>query len=1423
MNQSLQLFHANLPAARSRVAFYVLQVAVVSVLASSLAAQIDDDEFRPGLIAEYSNAAGQRCVRVDRAISFDWGRRPPDARLGAGPFSARWTGYLMSQLPGEYRLYVYAAGKVSIRLGGKPLLDAASEKPGWLEARPIEIPFDWHELEITYQSQAAGSQLALFWSGPQFQLEPVDARLFHDTDKTPGDEFQRGGMLVQALRCAACHEIPGQLPAAKAPALDRLAGNLSRAWLVDWLSGKPAAEASAEAMLTRRMPHFDLTPHEAEAVAEFLFSSSAKASSKRPKPAVGNVAEGEHLLLTTGCLACHKMGELGESGLFGGGELSQIAEKRPVDFFARWLSDPAKINRNHRMPVFELSSKERGHLAAFLTTLRSDNNKNSQVDPAGLSDELADEGKRLVAQYRCLKCHDAGKQAMQSAPLKLPTKARSLSDTSDFAAACLLAPEKQLQRPGYRLSPTDRKAVEQYIQSVSKVQRPAEPEADGAYILAERNCLACHARGASLGLAPKLTAVSAKHDDLAPLVPAMTPPALISVGDKLHNGALTDAIRRTKGTYRPWLSVRMPKFDLSDDESAALVQHFIQSDRIPDRPRETVKRPEPAVLDLAGARLVTTDGFGCTSCHQVGGIIPPKAPLNARGPNLSLLEQRIRRTWYDRWVRNPARIVPRMEMPSVQLAVRGVLDERLDDQLAAVWQVLNKPDFEPPEPNPVRVVRRSGIAERGERAAVLTDVLNVGKQTFIKPLLVGLPNRHNVLVDLESNRLAGWWMGDAARQRTKGKTWFWEAAGDPLLGSDKSGFGAALSDIYLTSGDGDRYPQLVGQFPTEFDELWHTGGGVAYRHRLRFADGIQLQVTQSITPRPAQADGKPTGFRRHVEIAGAPSGQTVKLRLAAESALAVDRSGRTANRAAARGIAVRLIEPATRIKTDAASLVVAQDSTGPDQPLVWTIDYTSNLPVDRFPIEIPPIDPPPPQPLQVVPGYEAVRLPLADEFMPTGLAWRPDGTLIVTSLKGRVWLGRDTDGDGLEDRLTPFSDELAAPFGAAAAGNAIDVINKYALLRLIDEDGDGRADRMQTLASGWGHTTDYHDWAVGLPRDAHGNYYLGIPCQQDQRTPASAHLRGSVLRLAPRTTSPDDPRLFEVEPLTGGHRFPIGIALNRHGALFVSDNQGNYNPFNELNHVIKGSRYGFINALERRRPDFKPPLTPPAIDIPHPWTRSVNGICFLDTPPALRQKLGRDLFGPFEGHLIGCEYDTRRLVRLSLERVGDTYQGAAYPFSFEQPAEGEPLLGPLTCAVAPDGDLYVGSLRDSGWGGANNVGALARLRPSDGGLPAGIAEVRAVGDGFLIAFTRPVDAKLAADAQNYSLASYTRVSTPAYGGPDVDRRIEKIAGVEIADDRLSAKLRLTELREGFVYEIRVKNLTAAKLFFPAEAHYTLRR
>ena len=101
----------------------------------------------------------------------------------------------------------------------------------------------------------------------------------------------------------------------------------------------------------------------------------------------------------------------------------------------------------------------------------------------------------------------------------------------------------------------------------------------------------------------------------------------------------------------------------------------------------------------------------------------------------------------------------------------------------------------------------------------------------------------------------------------------------------------------------------------------------------------------------------------------------------------------------------------------------------------------------------------------------------------------------------------------------------------------------------------------------------------------------------------------------------------------------------------------------------------------------------------------------------------------------------------------------------------ETLLRPLVCQIVPNGDIYVGSVHDSDWGAGNNVGELVRLRFT-GKLPAGIAEMRMIEDGFMLDFTQPIDRKRTLDASNYDLVSYHRISSSAYGAANSDYRRE---------------------------------------------------
>jgi mono/diheme cytochrome c family protein len=1458
---------------------------------------------------------GTTITRADEVVAFDWQNAACDPRLPAGDFSAEWRGRLWARGAGSYTLACYVQGEVTIKLAGNTVISGRAEQPRWMTSEPVGLEFDYHPLEISFRRTQAKGQLALFWSGPDFRLEPVPERsLVHEQEKSPSIDFERGRQLAAALRCAACHvDKAGSIT--PAPALDRLSGNVQDGWLVEWLGLHAGVDGNKS---LRRMPDVAMTKQEAEAVAAWLLREPAKteqkkeqkeskatkatkeeakkADSKSGKKAKGeekpkpSAEEGERLVLSRGCLACHKFGEFGDSGLFGGGDLTRLFEKRPVDFLNRWLQDPAAINKSHRMPVFTFTGDELTSLSLWA----KEKAKSGEAAAAKKrnSNDLVREGEKLVGTFKCAACHSLASDQTQ----QVATSQKELTEASDWGRSCGAEPRREKSQPGYRLAAEDQAVLRAYYSASRPGEGKLSPQARGRDLLVQLNCLACHQREGvdrtvagtlrvplpandgtrrvpTTYLAPlqdKLVAVSEAHGELAPLVPAMTPPALNSVGDKLLDAALTDAVTRKGPAHRPYLMVQMPKFNLTTGQLDSLTAYFVATDRIPAdntprRPFQIGEAPRPpvdAALAAAGPRLVTTDGLACTSCHQVGSVLPSKAPLNARGPDMSMLGKRIRPEWFDRWCDNPARIVPRMEMPAVKVPVRGVLNDKIDDQLAAVWHILNTPGFEPPEPNPVRVLRLSGIPEKNERPIVIHDVVKDGDKTYQYPLVIGLPNRHNILFDLESNRLAAWWLGDTARQRTKGKSWYWEMGGKSILNPVEADSeisvvvngkrsnlirdpqrrcGITVNDKEMSFGCSFKYESDQPENEMNDNKIVFNQHFLAASSYDGYSD--ERKLADSIN-----------GFCRAISFSGTNNVSEIQIRLLSPEVAkraTWDEKDRTLNLHDPSGtlLVVSRFESNryirnTNIRWNGDGTISLKVIRNGDIPSMWragvALWYSTALPADVYvpdQLKLPAISA---TELQIAPGFAGIRLPLAGDIMPSGFAW-DDGTRIYfCTLKGQVYRVKDLDGDGVDETMDCLADGLPTPYGLDVDSKRRPLVaTKAAVIRLFEES-EGKKVIRQPVASGWGHTDDYHDWAVGPVRGENGEYFIALPCQQDQRSEAAAQYRGKLLKLTPQeNTSLESLYTFDIEVISSGHRFPMGMARNRDGELFVTDNQGNYNPFNELNHVRKGAHYGFINALEKEKGYKPPPLTPPVINIPHPWTRSVNGICFLDTPKELgragsaRQDSNRkdtagtarpkSIYGPLEGHLVGCEYDTRRLIRMSLQKIGDTYQGAAYPLSIPAADVEKGLLGPIVCAIKPTtGELYVGEIRDSGWGAGNNIGQIVKIKIEPEKLPCGIAEVRATTTGFTIDFFRSVDRAKAADVTSYSVQSYRRESTPAYGGPDLDRRTETISSAEVSADGKRVTLTLPELRTGHVYELRTKNLApGGEMFHPDEAHYTL--
>ena len=1398
---------------------YWVAILLWLTLGHSAYSQIDEDdelpEFLPGLLCEFelpshSPNSPSLIKRFDQDVQFDWDSTGIDLRADSAlPIKATWTGFLETKESGLFTIHVYVAGRVSIRLGEKTILESQTESPGWVETQPLEMKFGRHPLEIKYEGSGAKRQIGLYWSGPQFELEPISYRYFsHRTEVTADGAFDRGMQLSRAFRCVACHDGNDTRDVLATPALTHLDGNLRREWIVERLT---ATQANAN----QRMPHFGLDRADADAIAAALMAASKPSAApkayKKPKdtprkkdePAprtVPSLDEGRIAFMTLGCLACHQLGELGEKSLFDGGDLSLVAAKRPDDFFGRWLDDPANVNSDHRMPQFKLAELQRADLLLFMQSL-------GKVDAAivGAKDKAARDslarGKKLLAEHRCGACHQLPKDLMSD------VKQIPIGSSSDWDGGCLASSDEKRTRPGFDLPKADRDALRAFWVTVAP---DAIAKTNGKQLLKEQNCVACHARDEASGLAKTLAKLAVTELEITPRLGALAPPSLTGVGDKLHEIALVEAITGKATPRRPWLATQMPKFRLTEKEIDSIVSELVAHDRIPNLPVTKPELPFDKTVELAAARLVTAEGFGCQSCHKIGSVEPPKVAINAQGTDLTMLGERVRPSWFRRWVHNPSRIVPRMEMPAIQVAAKGVLNEDLDLQLAALWKTLNTPGFEPPKPNAVRIVRNLNSGER-EHANVLTDVLETPSGKYLRPLIVGLPNRHNLLIDLESGRLASWWLGDTARQYTRGKSWYWEPGAPPIV--DNLDFLQQFSIV--DSAQRIWKAKTSGQFVVQLDELKHVKDGIEWRGRYELQHESASRFVK-LTQQVLAAGG--SGLEVITQLSDLADGDVVTIEAPPPAVLASNQQGSIS--AVLQDFATaNWLSPARLSIHDEKHLRLELDDNA--NSLEWSLRLSTTLPNAPLQSITPPVAASPNVKLSVVPGYEAVQLPIPRNEMPTAIAWRETGEMFIASLKGRVLQVKDTNDDGLGDTFDVISDDLPAPYGLAVNEASVDVLCKTSLIRLTQSDLGPNVPYNQTvIADGWGYTADYHDWAVGLERDPDGCYYMALPCQQDDRSEAAARLRGQALKLIP-SSSQDSTRAYRIEPMVAGLRFPMGLALSSSGDLFATDNQGNYNPFNELNHLQFGKRYGFINKLEAK-PGFSPEFESPAVSLPHPWTRSVNGLCFLNTPQTLKDKGKAHVFGAFEGDLIGCEYNGLSLIRMSLQKVDGQYQGAAYMFSRPPLSDEATFEGPVTCAVSPEGELYVGSIHDSGWGGGQNTGSLVRLK-ADGALPLGIDEVLATATGFEVKFTQPVDAQRATQAANYSIRSYRRVSTPAYGGDDQDERNEPVRELTVSADLKSVVFEMNALRGGCVYEINVGSVgEGEQTIFPSQAHYNMR-
>jgi len=452
--------------------------------------------------------------------------------------------------------------------------------------------------------------------------------------------------------------------------------------------------------------------------------------------------------------------------------------------------------------------------------------------------------------------------------------------------------------------------------------------------------------------------------------------------------------------------------------------------------------------------------------------------------------------------------------------------------------------------------------------------------------------------------------------------------------------------------------------------------------------------------------------------------------------------------------------------------------------------------------------------------YQIVSLPIPDGVVlesgaSTILA---NGQLAVSSRRGDIYTVTKPLGSPGEMKFTRFASGLHEVLGLTERDGWIYATQRGEVTRLKDLDGDGRADEFENFADGWEIGGDYHEYIFGSPFDSEGNMWL-VLCLTGSFNSDNVY-RGWCLRVDSKGN---------VVPTCSGIRSPGGIGPNASGDMFYTDNQGPWNGTCSLKHLRPGSCQGhpggnrwyeLTDAIgpppaepasgSRMMVEAKriPELEPPAIYFPYKkMGQSASGVA-CDTSSGK--------FGPFQDQLFVGDQTFSTVMRVSLEKVNGHYQGACFPFR-----EGFGS-GTLSLNFAENGALFVGGT-NRGWGSRGSRPFSLERLDWTGKVPFEVHEMKAKSDGFLLTFTKPVDAATAGNVDSYRMLTYAYIYQSSYGSPEVDHTNPKITAAQVSDDRKSVTLKVDRLQEGHIHELHMEGIRndAGEALLHAQAYYTL--
>lgn len=516
------------------------------------------------------------------------------------------------------------------------------------------------------------------------------------------DELNKGKRMVFEMGCFGCHEIRGYETLERiGPNLNRLSHKLQPNFVYGWLRDNKTFRPHT------RMPNPMYTEREALAATAYLYSIKDDGWQPAKKAVAGNAERGETLVENVGCKGCHVVEpedrarrQDGRSYDIGP-DLSTIALKASEEWIYDWVKNPKHFAPETQMPNLRLSDQEAADIAAYLMTYKNGKSLPEEYNKTlpDLNDpQLIADGKALIRNFGCHGCHIInGMEAEGRVSVSLNEFGAKTVEELFYGDALanqqavktweswtmgkmknsrLYATEVVVQRmPNFQMSDDDATTLAVLLRSWDgrvigeKYLKPWRGREEnihkGRLLVYKYNCQGCHIlenRGGDIRA--HIAAQLEKKGESPETAVAFAPPNLIGEGMKAQSEWLFGFLKKpVTGQIRPWLQVRMPTFELSDQEANEIVGYFKALDGNVTGFSYLQEYQLTSEQNAAALKLVSRDYWNCFSCHQQGSK-KPEGPVEGWAPDLALARQRLNPEWISQWLVDASKLMPNTKMPS---------------------------------------------------------------------------------------------------------------------------------------------------------------------------------------------------------------------------------------------------------------------------------------------------------------------------------------------------------------------------------------------------------------------------------------------------------------------------------------------------------------------------------------------------------------------------------------------------------------------------------------------------------------------------------------------------------------------------------------------------------------------------------------